>query len=63
MVPATVRVAMDTNLCMIKENPDVMQIDATYNCNKFDMPLLHTVGVTCHSTIFNVCFGFIGGKD
>jgi hypothetical protein len=48
---------------MIKENPDVMQIDATYKCNKFDMPLLHTVGVTCHGNIFDVCFGFMGGED
>jgi hypothetical protein len=48
---------------IIKENPDVMQIDATYKCNKFDMPLLHTVGVTCHGTIYDVCFGFMGGED
>jgi hypothetical protein len=48
---------------MTKENPDIMQIDATYKVNKFDMPLLHTVGVTCHGTIYDVCFGFMGGED
>jgi hypothetical protein len=40
-----------------------MQINATYKCNKFNMPLLHTISVTYYSTIYNVCFGFIGGKD
>jgi hypothetical protein len=48
---------------MIKENPHVMQIDTTYKTNKFNMPLLHTVGVTSHHTIFDVCFGFMGGED
>jgi hypothetical protein len=27
------------------------------------MPLLHTVGVTCYYTVFDVCFGFMGGED
>jgi hypothetical protein len=48
---------------IIKENPDCVQIDATYKCNKFNMPLLHMVGVTSHHTLYDMCFGFMGGEN
>jgi hypothetical protein len=48
---------------MIKENPDSVQIDATYKCNKFNMLFLHMVGLTCHHTVYDMAFGFIGGKN
>jgi hypothetical protein len=48
---------------IIKENPDCIQIDATYKVNKFNMPLLHIVGVTCHHTVYDISFGFMGGED
>nr|XP_043620335.1 PKS-NRPS hybrid synthetase cheA-like [Erigeron canadensis] len=36
--------------------PDVLLIDATYNTNKFDMPLLEIVGVTSTSKTFSIAF-------
>ena len=46
----------------IKSNPDVILIDATYKTNNYNMPLLQTVSVTCMNTVYNVCFGFMGGE-
>jgi hypothetical protein len=48
---------------IIKENPNCVQIDATYKCNKFNMLLLYLVGVTCYYTVYNISFGFIGSKN
>ena len=48
---------------IIKENPDCVQINATYKCNKFNMPLLHLVGVTCYHTVYDIGFSFMGGEN
>jgi hypothetical protein len=47
---------------IIKKNPDSVQIDATYKTNKFNKPLLHIVGITCHHTVYSMAFGFMGGE-
>lgn len=47
---------------IIKANPDVIQIDATYKINRFGMPLLHTVGVTSREKTYDLCFGFMQGE-
>ena len=35
---------------LIKANPDVVQIDATYKSNMFNMPLVHFIGITSRNT-------------
>jgi hypothetical protein len=48
---------------IIKENPNYIQINATYKCNKFNMPLLHLVGVTSYYTVYDIGFSFIGSEN
>ena len=47
---------------IIKRNPDVLVLDATYKTNKFQMPLLHIVGADCRSKPFDICYGFMSGE-
>ena len=48
---------------LLKQNPGVIQIDATYKVNKFNMPLLHVVGETCRKKVFEISYGFMSGED
>jgi hypothetical protein len=45
-----------------KQNPELMIIDCTYKVNKFDMPLLQIVGVTCMHTTFNLGYCLVSGE-
>jgi hypothetical protein len=45
---------------IIKENPNSVQINATYKCNKFNILLLYIVSLTYYYTVFNIAFSFIG---
>jgi hypothetical protein len=46
----------------LAQNPDVLQIDATYKTNRFNMPLVDTVGIdSCNRTFF-VSFAFMFSK-
>jgi hypothetical protein len=47
---------------LVKANPDVVQIDAAYKLNQFDMPLLYAVGVTRREKNYNICFGFMASE-
>ncbi|CAA9967176.1 MULE transposase domain protein [Pyrenophora teres f. maculata] len=44
---------------IIKCNLDVVQIDATYKTNKFNMPLVHFVGITSRDTTFDIAYAFV----
>jgi hypothetical protein len=48
---------------LVESNPVVVQIDATYKLNQFDVPLLHAVGVTRREKNYNICFGFMAGEE
>jgi hypothetical protein len=48
---------------VLKVNLDVVQIDATYKNNKFDMPLLHAIGITCRQKAFDISFSFMCGEE
>lgn len=37
----------------------VLLLDCTYKTNKFNMPLLEVVGVTCCNTTFSCCYAFL----
>jgi len=42
-----------------KCNPDVVQIDATYKTNAFNMPLVHIVGITGMGRTFDIAYAFV----
>jgi len=42
--------------------PDVILADATYRTNRYNMPLLHFIGVTCLGTSFSIAWCFMGGE-
>jgi hypothetical protein len=44
---------------LVKCNPDVIQIDATYKTNAFHMPLVHIVGITVMGKTYDVAYAFI----
>jgi hypothetical protein len=45
-----------------KQNPELMIRDYTYKVNKFDMPLLQIVGVTCMHSTFNLGYFLVSGE-
>jgi hypothetical protein len=56
-------VLRDKRFDVLKVNLDVVQIDATYKNNKFDMPLLHAIGTTCRQKAFDISFSFMCGEE
>jgi hypothetical protein len=48
---------------IIKENLNIILINATYKYNKFNIPLLHIISTTYYYTIYNVAFSFIARED
>jgi hypothetical protein len=48
---------------LIKANPDVVQIDATYKTNLFNMPLVHFIGITSRSTTYDIAYAFVPNED
>ncbi|EFQ92233.1 hypothetical protein PTT_10678 [Pyrenophora teres f. teres 0-1] len=48
---------------LIKSNPDVVQIDATYKTNLFHMPLVHITGVTSRDTTYDIGYAFMPNEE
>ncbi|CAA9959567.1 hypothetical protein PTMSG1_02984 [Pyrenophora teres f. maculata] len=48
---------------LIKSNPDVVQIDATYKTNLFHMPLVHITGVTSRDTTYDIGYAFVPNEE
>jgi hypothetical protein len=48
---------------LIQSYPDVILIDATYRTNRYNMPLLHFLGVTAINTTFSIAFCFLSAED
>jgi hypothetical protein len=55
----TIRRNITTSFYLVKCNPDVIQIDATYKTNAFHMPLVHIVGITGMGKTYDVAYAFI----
>jgi MULE transposase domain/FAR1 DNA-binding domain len=47
---------------LIQAYPDVILTDATYKSNRYEMPLIHFLGVTCIGTTFSIAFCFVSGE-
>ena len=43
--------------------PHVLLLDCTYKTNKFKLPLLNVVGITCLNTTFHVAFCFMADEE
>jgi hypothetical protein len=41
---------------------DVLMADCTYRTNRYNMPLLHFLGVTSINTLFSAGFAFLSGE-
>ena len=48
---------------LLRENPKVIIIDVTYKINRYKMPLLIIIGVTCLNTTFYVAFCFMKSEN
>ena len=48
---------------LIQSYPDVILIDATYRTNRYNMPLLHFLGVTAINTTFSIAFCFLSAEN
>jgi hypothetical protein len=48
---------------LIKANPDVIRIDATYKTNMFNMPLVHFIGITSRNTTYDIAYAFVPNED
>jgi hypothetical protein len=46
----------------LRQNPDVMILDCTYETNKFDMPLLDALGIDCMGQGFGICVAFLDNE-
>jgi hypothetical protein len=51
--------ALDPSIALLQKNPEVIFIDATYNTNKYNLPLLHIAGTTSTNNSFSIAFSFI----
>jgi hypothetical protein len=47
---------------LIQRYNTVFLMDCTYQTNRYGMPLLNIVGVTCTNTTFNAAFAFISNE-
>ena len=55
-------IAMPESIKHLAQNPDVLLMDATYKTNRFNMPLVNTVGIdNCNRTFF-ISFAFMSGE-
>ena len=53
---------MPKSLKHLAQNPDVLLMDATYKTNRFNMPLVDTIGIdNCFQTFF-VSFAFMSSE-
>jgi hypothetical protein len=51
--------AHPTSILLTRKYSSVLLMDCTYKTNKFRMPLLNVVGLTCFNTTFFACFIFL----
>lgn len=55
-------VALPESIQHLTQNPDVLLMDATYKTNRFNMPLVDTVGIdSCNKTFF-ISFAFMSSE-
>ncbi|KAI0995521.1 hypothetical protein K3495_g12657, partial [Podosphaera aphanis] len=50
-------------ITMLRRWPYVLLLDATYQANKFSLPLLHITGVSCTGHTFTIGFCFLSKED
>jgi hypothetical protein len=55
-------IAYPQSIQLARANQDVILVDNTYKTNKFDMPLLHMVGITSSGMTFSIGFCFLPGE-
>jgi len=48
---------------LVQSYPDVILIDATYRTNRYNMPLVHFLGVTAVGTTFSLAFCFLSSEN
>ncbi|CAG8971729.1 hypothetical protein HYALB_00007209 [Hymenoscyphus albidus] len=55
-------IAYPQSIQLAQTNQDVVLVDNTYKTNKFQMPLLHMIGVTSSGLTFSIGFCFLPGE-
>lgn len=50
-------------ITLTQSAPEILLIDATYRTNRYNMPLLHFMGVTCLNTSFSSAFCFMAAEN
>jgi hypothetical protein len=55
-------VALLDSIQHLAQNPNILLIDATYKTNRFNMPLVDTVGIDSCNRMFFVSFAFMFGE-
>lgn len=46
----------------LNQHPDILLLDCTYKTNKFDMPLLHVIGIDHHGNSFTVALCWLDSE-
>jgi len=52
-------IAYPQSIQLAQTNQDIILVDNTYKTNKFDMPLLHMIGITSSGMTFSIGFCFL----
>ena len=47
------------SVAYLNRHPDILLLDCTYKTNKFDMPLLHVLGIDHHGNSFTIALSFL----
>jgi MULE transposase domain len=47
----------------IESYPDVILIDATYRVNIYNMPMIHSLGVSATGETFSIAFCFVSAEN
>ena len=50
-------------IALAQGSPEILLADATYRTNRYNMPLLHFIGVTCLNTSFSSAFCFMAAEN
>jgi MULE transposase domain len=50
-------------VALAQSSPELLLVDATYRTNRYNMPLLHFMGVTCLDTSFSSAFCFMAAEN
>jgi hypothetical protein len=48
---------------LYRANPDLLALDCTYKTNRYNMPLLHFLGVSSIGKYFSATFCFLSGEE